>query len=244
MIKVRRLGPDGVTAFKAWLENPDGKEPPAHLLGGLEHTEPAGDATVDPNVKFATRFEFGVYLNERFKALDFMELMSQQNDGLWAWLAVLYFRQLAPGKPQKYWHYLVTRAGPAGSLAYRQAVRTSYELVHVHAAKAQVCLAVPMSTWGEMAEQLASRQTLSHNRGFFETACDLYVSGGSLRRGASSKPKKPRDRKAGDRAGFGGARRLAIALQRLDLTFDTEIMGSPSLIAVLPKEFSKWKEAA
>lgn len=244
MIKVRRLGPDGITAFKAWLENPDGNEPPAYLVNGPDYTEPAWDVTVDPAAAFATRYEFGVYLNEQFKAFEFMELMSPQNDGLWAWLAVLYFKQLAPAKPQKYWHYLVTRVGPAGSLAYRHAVRTSYELVHVHGDRAQVCLAVSMSKWGEMAEQLASRQTLSHNRGFFEMAYDLYVSGGKLKRGASSKPKRLRDRMAGDRAGSGGARRLAIALQRLDLTFDTEIMGSSGLIAVLPKEFSKWKEAS
>lgn len=243
MINIRRLTPEGITAFKAWLETPDGKEPPAFLLDGAEHTESAGDATLDPAAKFASRYEFGVYLNERFKELDFMELMSPQNDGLWAWLAVVYFKQLAPNKHQKYWHYLVTRAGAAGSLAYRQAARTSYELVHVHGDRAQLCLGVTMDKWGEMAEALASRQTLSHNRGFFDMAFNLYVSGDKLKRGASSKPKKLKDRKLGDRTGFGSARRLAIALQRLDLTFDTEIMGPPDLIAVLPKEFKKWTEA-
>jgi hypothetical protein len=98
----------------------------------------------------------------------------------------------------------------------------------------------PMHTWGDMAEQLASRQTIAHNRGFFRTAHELYVNDGKLKRGAASKPKKPRDRKPGDRVGLGSVRRLALALQRLDLTFDTEMMEAALMRAVLPKEFARW----
>jgi len=98
-----------------------------------------------------------------------------------------------------------------------------------------------MPTFGEMTEQLASRQTLAHNRGFFQTAYELYVGDGKLRKGASSKPKKLRNRKPGDKTGLGSARRLATALQRLDLTYDTEVMDASGICSVLPKEFSKWE---
>jgi hypothetical protein len=91
-----------------------------------------------------------------------------------------------------------------------------------------------------MTEQLASRQAIAHNRGFFKTAFDLYITDGKLKRGASSKPKKPKDRKPGDRTGLGSVRRLAIALQRLDLTYDTEGMDSMLMKSVLPKEFTRW----
>lgn len=98
-----------------------------------------------------------------------------------------------------------------------------------------------MHTYGDMAEQLASRQTIAHNRGFFQTASNMYMHNGKLARGAASKPKKPSERKTDDRTGLGSIRRLAIALQRLDLTYDTEEMPSDLMISLLPREFAKWK---
>jgi hypothetical protein len=70
------------------------------------------------------------------------------------------------------------------------------------------------------------------------------VKEGKLRRGAASKPKKLKNRKPGDKTGYGSIRRLAIALQRLNLTFDTEIMKYTEMAGVLPIEFAKWDNAA
>jgi hypothetical protein len=165
-------------------------------------------------------------------------------DGVWAWLAAVYFEQLAAKGIRRSEHYVVTRQGTAGSLTYRHAVRTPYELVHVHGEGAGICLSGPMSTHGELTEQLASRQTIAYNKGFFQTAFHLYVKEGKLRRGAASKPKKLKNRKPGDKTGYGSIRRLAIALQRLNLTFDTEIMKYTEMAGVLPIEFAKWDNAA
>jgi hypothetical protein len=154
---------------------------------------------------------------------------------------LVWFKQLSEKGIRRTEHYVVTRKGSAGSLAYRQAARTSYELVHIHGDSAQICLRSPMHTFGDMTEQLASRQTIAHNRGFFQTAYELYFRDGKLKRGAASKPKKPKERKPGDRTGLGSVRRLAIALQRLDLTYDTEDMDAALMKAVLPKEFARWQ---
>jgi hypothetical protein len=240
VIELRKLTASGISVFKTWLESGGSGTVPSILVSGPENTETVYGIQIDPDKIFENRYDFGCYLNEVFKDIDFTELMSRENDGLWAWLAVIYFGQLAPLKPAKFWNYIVTHVGPKGSLAYRQAARTSYELVKIHGEEANVCLAVKMSTWGEMAEQLTSRRTLVYNRGFFSAASTLYVRKGKLKRGASSKPVKLKNRKPGVITGFGSARRLAIALQRLDLTYDTEIMGSTELIIVLPKEFAKW----
>jgi hypothetical protein len=240
MIEARRLNEEGIGSFRSWLETADEMQPPQHLVDGADHTEVAHDILIDPGMTFATRCAFGEYLNERLGSLDFRELMSEQNDGLWAWLAVLFFGQLAEKGKRKSEHYIVVRNGPRGSLAYRQGARTSYELVHIHGERALVCLSVGMHTFGEMAEQFTSRQKLAHNRGFFDAAHALYTRGGELRKGASSKPKILKKRKPGDQTGLGGARRLAVALDRLDLTFDTQAMESVSLIGVLPREFKKW----
>jgi hypothetical protein len=244
MIDVRRLTQVGIESFRFWLEAGEGSEPPAHLVDGSEHTEIAYSVNVNPEEVFASRYDYGKYLHERMGSIEFKELMARQNDGLWAWFACLYFSQLSAKARARSEHYLVVRKGPTGSLAYRQAARTSFELVHIHGANSLVCLSVGMDTFGDMAEQLASRQTLAHNRGFFKAAFELYVRDGKLRRGASTKPKKPKNRRPGDRTGLGGARRLATALTRLDLTFDTEVMDSDGIVAVLPREFVKWTSSS
>jgi len=243
MIEIRRLNDSGINLFSGWLEQGEGKVPPQELLNGSNCTEAAYDAQINPTKLFESRYEFGKYLHEQLAAQDFDELMAAENDGFWAWLAALYFKQLSGKGKRRKEHYIVIRNGTMGSLAYRQAARTSYELVHIHGQNSLVCLSVGMATFGDMAEQLASRQTLAHNRGFFQAAYELYLRDGKLRKGASSKPKKLRHRKSGDRTGFGSARRLAIALKRLDLTYDTEIMDATGIVAVLPKEFNKWSSS-
>jgi hypothetical protein len=240
VIKTRQLNAEGIAEFVKWLERPVGESPPAELLDSEALTEPFGDYCIDAAREFSSRLEFGNYLNDLFDGADFNGLMSPDSDGLWAWLAVVYFKQLAARKVRRSEHYVVTRKGSAGSLAYRHAVRTSYELFHIHREHAQICLKSPMYTFGDMAEQLASRQAIAHNRGFFQTAFELYIRGGKLLSGASSKPRKPKDRKPGDSVGLGSVRRLAVALQRLDLTYDTEDMGSAQMKAVLPREFRKY----
>jgi hypothetical protein len=243
MTTLRTLNTEGLRVFRAWLDDP--MTPfPTGLKDAAEYTELTYDLQIDETKMFATRHEFGIYLDTLFTGMDFHELRAPKSDGLWAWLAVMYLSQLAPKKLKKPEHYIVIRKAAKGSLAYRHDVRSAFELVHIHGDHARVCLSVPMDTWGEMSEQLAARQTLAHHRGFFRAAYALYMQDGKLRRGASSHPKKPRDRKPGDRVGFGSARRLAIALKRLDLTFDTEIMPANSTIAVLPKEFQRWGNAA
>lgn len=245
MREVRQLTAEGIAAFARWLDSPVGNTPPPELLEDDSMAEPFGDYSIDPTRNFESRFEFGVYLNAQLSAADFRGLMSPDSDGLWAWLAVVYFPQLTAIGIRRAEHYLVMRKGSAGSLAYRNAVRTSYELVRIHGRYAQICLRSPMHTFGELTEQLASRQAIAHNKGFFKTASELYLrDDGRLKRGASSKPKKPKDRKPGDSTGLGSVRRLAIALQRLDLTYDTEEMPSEQMTAVLPREFKKYMTAS
>ena len=242
MLETRRLNETGLDAFRDWLGKAgQGEKPHADLLSPSKYNEPAYSVQVDPDRKFDTRYEFGAYLVEMFAGVDSRELLDKKNDGLWAWLAIVYFEQLAPGKRSKEEHYIVVRSGQRGSLAYRHGVRTSYELVLVHGEKAQVCLNRAMKTFGDLTEQLASRQNVAHNRGFFEAAHKLYVNDkGKIRSGAASRAKKPNLRKPGEMSGFGGADRLALTLRRLDLTYDTEIMEAGELIRVLPREFRKW----
>ncbi len=241
MINTRMLTGEGVALYSTWLSGPTGPKPPEGLLSDENLSTPFGDYEIDDARTFESRLEFGIYLDGIFHQADFHGLMSPDTDGLWAWLSVVYFGQLSAKGIRRQEHYLVVRKGSAGSLAYRNAARTSYELAHIHGRNAEICLRSPMHTFGDITEQLASRQTIAHNRGFFQTASNMYMHDGKLARGAASKPKTPRERKADDRTGLGSIRRLAIALQRLDLTHDTEEMPSDLMISVLPREFAKWK---
>jgi hypothetical protein len=241
VIDVRAHTEDGISVFLTWLDNPKG-DLPKELIAGDLATVPYGNWRIDPDRQFVSRLSLGKYLKDALGDGDANRLLEPSSDGLWSWLAAIWLRQLAAKKIRRAEHYVVMRKGPTGSLAYRHGVRTSFELVHIHGDDASICLNTPMSTWGDMAEQLASRQTIAHNRGFFKIAAALYLSDGKLKRGAASKPKNPKDRMPGDRAGLGSARRLALALQRLDLTYDTEIMKASQIAKVLPKEFARWME--
>ena len=241
MIKTKMLNYDGLAVFSKWLENPAGGIP-SNLVTGDSSSEEFESFEIDPSYQFSSRFEFGDKLNEWLRGADFRLLMSAQADGFWAWLALIYFEQLTAKGIRRGEHYIVRRKGSAGSLAYRHSVRTPYELFHIHGKSSEICLRSPMHTFGDMTEQLASRQSIAHNRGFFQTANELYIKDGVLKRGASSKPKKPKDRKPSERSGLGSVRRLAVSLQRLDLTYDTEEMQASQMKLVLPKEFKKYAE--
>lgn len=244
-MRIRKLTDVGIDSFRNWLITAGhGERIPSEYLDKGHFTELSEyEVEIDIEKQFATRFDFGSYLVTQFGAVvDFDELMKEKNDGLWAWISIAFFAQLAPGKRSRPEHYIVTRVGPRGSLEYRHGARTSYELVKIHGEKAQVCLNRSMSTFGDMTEQLASRQNIAHNKGFFEVAFELYVNKkGQIKKGAASRPQKKEKRQTGDKTGFGGASRLALALRRLDLTRDTEVMMASDLLTVLPNEFiKKW----
>jgi hypothetical protein len=246
---VRQLNADGLKLFRDWLVQGTGDDPPPELLSGEAVTEQCLNLAVDPTKKFNSRFEFGGYLAQVFEKQELGLLMAPDFDGMWAWIAVAFFPQLRKknkktGRFQGAEHFIVEREGIKGSLAYRQGPRTAYELFAVHGDAAIICLAKPMDTFGDMAEQLASRIYLARNRGFMAAAAKLYVRDGSVVRGASSYPVKPTKRKAGDKKGYGGLRRLEQRLSKLELTYDAGALTAGEIVGLLPREFDRFKPLA
>lgn len=248
-MKVRQLNTDGLKLFRDWLSQGSGDELPQELLDQDSHSDPCLDIEVDLTLKFASRYEFAAYLTQVFASHELEALMAPEYDAMWAWLAVAYFPQLRKknkktGRFQGVEHLIVERKGIKGSLAYRQAPRTAFELFTVHGEAALICLAKPMDTFGDMAEQLASRSYLARNRGFIAAAAELYVRKGSVVRGASSYPVKPAKRKAGDKRGYGGLRRLEERLSKLELTYDAGALTAGEIVGLLPREFDRFKPQA
>jgi len=247
-MQIRRLTAEGVGVLRAWLSAAEGEQPPQILLDG-DLSEPWLEEAVDLQRVFDSRFSFGMYLADVLQHHRLTDLMLPEHDEMWAWLAVAYFGQLRKrnrktGKFQGSEHFIVERRGLKGSLAYRQAPRTAYELAVVHGDAARICLAKPMDTFGDMAEQLASRTYLARNRGFIRAAAQLYVRKGEVVRGASTYPVKPSKRKQGDRKGYGGLRRLEQRLAKLDLTYDAAALSAEQIVELLPREFEKYKPQA
>jgi hypothetical protein len=243
--ELRSFTPKGAEFFNSWLLHGDSDKFPTEILFSEDYTTPSLALLVDETMVFATRYEFGIYLNELFSGHALQALMEAELDNTWSWLAALYFDQLKKYRPgrrfQSNEHFIVMRKGLKGSLAYRQAPRICFELVRVHGAAAKVCLTQPMNTFGDMAEQLASRSYLARNVGFFQAAAKLYLRGDKVAPGATSYPTPPTRRKVGDKKGYGGMRRFETRLKRLQLVYDTDDMASSDLLALLPKEFAKYR---
>lgn len=239
-MRIRQLNDQGRAAYRAWLEHrTPGEMPPAELLEASHLTDEALDATIDPSRQFPSRYEFAEYLMEVFAGMDQKALLSSRNDGLWDWLTIAYFNQFGK-KMSRPWHYTVSRTGHAGSLAYRHLARTTFEMYWRHGKASKVMLNAEMATWGDLSEQLTSRQNVAHHRGYIEAAYALYLRDDKVVRGAAGRAKPLKRRKLGDTSGRGGVARLAVAVRRLSRTYDTHALATSEMLSVLPREFQSF----
>lgn len=236
-MKIRKLTETGRQMYREWLAARGADQlPPNELFEGEACTAPALDVDIDVARTFDTRLEFGKYMAEELRGEDPRVLLKEANDGMWDWLTVAYFSQFGR-KTSKPWHYTVTRRGHSGSLAYRHLARTAFEMVWRHGEASQVMLRVDMATWGDLAEQLTSRQNIAYHRAYIKAANALYLSNGKLVRGAASRVRPKAKRKPGETRGRGGVARLALAVRRLSRTYDTHVLGMGEMLTLLPKEF-------
>ncbi|MGB7157703.1 MAG: hypothetical protein WBD40_06530 [Tepidisphaeraceae bacterium] len=96
-MKLRRLTPDGIAQFTAYLANLKAEPtlpPPRHLLeedGASEAVQ--GDVEVQDK-PFATRLEAAKHLDQLLAPADLPQV--ERDAGLWAWLALYFFDQLCP----------------------------------------------------------------------------------------------------------------------------------------------------
>lgn len=242
-MKIRRLTSVGEVAYVAWLQTRKlGEMPPSRFLDGTLETENGLDIEIDLERNFTSRQEFGKYLFLLFAETDVRSLLSTKHDGVWNWLTIAYFNQFGK-KISKFWHYAVTRSGHSGSLAYRHLARTSFEMYWRHGEDSFVLLSSDMATWGDLSEQLTSRQNVAYHKGIIKTANSIYVSNGKIRRGAAARVPPKAKRKVHDQRGKGGVARLALAVRRLNRTFDTHMLATDAMINILPKEFSAFVRA-
>lgn len=242
-MKLSRFTPYGIETFSGFLDTvreTGAGQPPISLLTDPLFSEIViGDVETAPPGTFHTRFEAASYLSSVFAGSD-LPANIERDVALWTWLAARYFDdlcrkdnsgQLKPGERarwipevsnfQRYYRHLL--AGPY--LIYR---------AHIdQPARAMALLCGSVTSPGDIAEQLASRQELVSNPTLIQVATDLYVdpATGKAKQGAGGK-------------GGGSARRLADLVNQLDLTWDLYAMVPPGLLALLPKEFDRFRPNA
>lgn len=237
-MKLRKLTPHGIAIYQEWLQHRSTSEmpPPSLIDGGDETFVFPGEFEIDEAKTFGTRFEFGKYIAGILSSTQASVFLAEENDGIWNWLTIVYFSQFGQ-KNSRHWHYAVTRHGHSGALTYRHLARTSCEMYWRHEESSFVMQNVGMSTWGDMSEQITSRQNIAYHRVCIAAANMLYLENGKLRRGAAGRVPPKSKRKPGDRRGRAGVARLALAVRRLCRTYDTHVLDTVQMINLLPREF-------
>ncbi len=239
-MKLHRFNSDGVSAFATYrtrLALEPTLPPPVEILD-----DPALSEVVPGNVdvvkrSFSNRLEAGRSLNDLLTAA---RVESPERDkGLWTWLTLFYFDEVCPadgnGRRNVRAEERLIALVDNYQRFYRHLLLGPYLIVRAHhdnPERAMAMLCNPVWEPGEIVGQLASRKELVTNRGVTEAATKLYYDPGkgSFKRGAGS------DRR-------GGARRLADLLNQLDLTFYLYGMNADELLALLPKEFDRFRSA-
>ena len=232
MTALRKLNAKGIAKFREHLADIRAGEPfqsnPA-LLYVDEYSTSSRPRIDIEQTTFKTKLDAAVYLTKLLEPLDGPRL---PNDvGLWSWLALFFFDQLAPvrsdGKrrPREDYHYIPDRR------IERHLLIGAYTAYKMHGDKARLLLYPAVHQHGRFLFDLASRRDLITNRGLVELTDRLYWNTRTRRpkRGASNENQP------------GSLRRLIAVAQQLDFNYDLYGMNADEILALLPeREFAGW----
>lgn len=243
--QVRSLNEVGIARLAAWLDKPDGAGPKALLEDDRVTDVVDGEYVIDLSRQFSTSYELGEYLASQVFVGNVDRFVLLSNHGMWAWISLAFIESLmkkgrgaGTGKPLAKPHYLMQTP----RLAYRLIARTAWDLVSLHGEVAKVALTSTKSPWGDMAEQMTSRQEIYAHRSFWPVANSLYaLPDGSAKTGAASKRSKKARHDPESKAGLGGVRRLPFTFKQFERTYNLRQMTSDQITSLLPTEYNKWR---
>ncbi|MBX3372904.1 MAG: hypothetical protein KF817_03655 [Phycisphaeraceae bacterium] len=243
-IRVRRLNSTGMTRMAEFLfacsaapDRPVDLE--AEVWPILTGTDTTSDfpkvVLADRDRRFPRRYDLAAYLYDLIPALGLADPTRDQ--GLWAWLALLWFDQLAPisGRARK----IGERARwlpDTGRKYYRHLVLGPYLIYQTSSDRPERAMALlynPPHTPGELVGQLAATQDVAQCRAAIGAVTALYYDAqlGKLKRGAGGK-------------GAGSTRRFRTVLDQLDRTFDLHSSSDAGVLSLLPREFDRYRKRA
>ncbi len=237
---LRKLNEEGMRRFADYISAGAHGPAPVDLLTNPETSEPIARTIVPGAGIFPNRYLFGVYLNSLLNSFDPAAIANDA--GFWSALALFWFDRLCPAGAggqrvvrEQYRYILSTDYRHY----YRHLVRSPWQLVRDHRENARFLLIAPreqqepLSVHGEILEQFGGRQQVLASKPIIRAANRMYFD---------TESERPRTGVAG--SGQGSARRFGLVLRQLDLTYDPACMTENALIAILPKEFDRWRQFA
>lgn len=240
-MKVRKLNEVGLAKFLEYVLTGANGAPPLALLNSPETSGEISWTIAVDDRSFKDRYEFGEYLRDSLSICDHRTISF--DSGLWSWLALLYFEQLCPvgadGLRKVYKEYAyVFPQGKGVEVSrhyYRHLVRSPYILVREHGNNSKFLLSgAPLWKRGELIEQLAARQSILGSKSAIAAAHLLYFDNKAQKfvRGATGRGRP------------GTVDRFVGILRQFERTFDTHVMSGEQVVAILPREFERWKQRA
>jgi len=221
--------------YRAQLALEPTLQPPMEFLTDPALSDPVSGEVEVPPRRFRNRLEAGQFLNELMDAAKIQ--LPERNRGLWTWLTLFYFDEVCPadgnGRRNPQDEARLIPLLDNHQRFYRHLLVGPFLIVRAHRNQPERAIAMlcnPLWKPGEIAEQLASRKELVTNHAVADVATRLYYdpATGSFKRGAGSDVR-------------GAARRLAALLNQLDLTYYLYGMTAGELLALLPKEFDRFR---
>ncbi len=230
---VRRLNDLGVEAFRDYLgklRKGDPTPPPRWLLENPETSEPlAQESAVEPRM-FPDRMEAARYLDNVLSSVTNV----LDDVGLWSWLSLYYFDQVAPERPGRtrqpgrdYRHI----PEPGYLRGHRHLLGGAVMVYRLHGENARLMLSTRPFVESHFHHQISARQAIVSNAAVVSAAGRLYLN---------AKTQRPK-RGAQQATTPGNLLRFIAVVQQLDVNYDLYSMTADGILSLLPAEFDRWK---
>jgi hypothetical protein len=244
MLRIRNLNGRGLLRMhellSSFMDTPDRaldfEREVIPVLTSADHSDAVpNDVEIDVDATFARRFEMADYLHNVVPTLGLADPGRER--GLWAWLALAWFRVLAPESGGARFIGEQARWLPdSGWKYYRHLVLGPYLIFAAnqdHPQRAMAALHNPPHEPGEVVGQIAATQDIAQSKAAMGAATALYYdpSRGVIKRGAGGK-------------GPGSSLRFRTVIDQLDRTFDLHSLTEERLLELLPREFDRFRRKA
>jgi len=238
-MNLRVMLPEGEQKFREYIHNlktePSTPRPDLNNKPFSEEFSPV--VSIDEGKQFNSKMELAKYLQNCFAGAGLKRENVLPRNGLWTWLAYVWFDQLAPiTNPATDERDIKEDAKYICSSDYRDYYRHlvsgPYSIYSLHDAdNSNIFLYSPVNEHNDFIEQFASRQFIISHKNIVEAIHRLYFDSqrGQPKRGAQTR-RKP-----------GNIRRFVSVIQQFELTYDIYTMSAESILNLLPPEFNDWK---
>ena len=194
---------------------------------------------------FQTRYDLGVYLLKTAKSAS-LTLEEENDDLMWAWLALYYMPILRDKKTYRTEHWIPAELiyDEQGKIEishqkHRHCIRTTYNLAKIYGLKSKKFFSKKLTNMGDGIEQLASRKKILDYPWKLNLIDHKYVDkSGHLKKNALDVGNKNNTDHIAKKKGYGQLRRLMDDLiPTLATSYDVDVMTPDQILDNAGPEF-------